>query len=145
LLVGLVIVTVTGLALAYSFVWLFRVYCERRFTTETPSTQSSEYFLMNIFALRPPRLGGEISEIVLHHRVIHVPMGTTQRRPQRLGGEPHESQKNQNSCWFAFQADLQSSKSFTSSEYATTSGRCPLASNVSKPTRPAVWPPRCNP
>jgi len=31
-------------------------------TTETQSTQSSEYFFLKTFTLRPPRLRGAISE-----------------------------------------------------------------------------------
>jgi hypothetical protein len=41
---------------------LFRVYCERRFTTEAPEHAEFGVFLMKNFTLRPPCLGGEISE-----------------------------------------------------------------------------------
>ena len=41
----------------------FWVYSERKFTTETQSTQSSEYFLMEPFYSGPPRLGGEFSDL----------------------------------------------------------------------------------
>jgi hypothetical protein len=36
-------------------VWFFRVYCEGIFTTETPSSQSSEYFLIKNALLRALR------------------------------------------------------------------------------------------
>ena len=42
------------------------LYGERRFTAETQSTQSWEYCSMKTFTLRPPRLGGEVSESWLH-------------------------------------------------------------------------------